>query len=369
MHKNFYMTKRGAVWYVRLRDPATGSILPQKSSGFGNKTRAESWAAERFAELSAKVASCQTPVREWADRFFKPGCPHVERLRDEGRLYAASTIRQNRLYVETDILKDPIADVRLGELTRNELLDFRTRVIARRGRTRSSQLAYGALRIIVREAVHRGLLDSDPSAGLRNLAYNARQRPALPLGSMQRLLDGKYWPDPVYWRPTLCAALTGMRSGEIRGLRWPNLDRAAGIIRIVDNLPRRSLVLAPPKWGKPRLTIYPSILQEVLEPLRKPEGYVFGDGDKPIDYDKWHGAIHAAGKAAEIPGVGIHSLRHSLQTHLRGRGVADDLIRGAFGWSNASVQDKYTHRELYDLAPLADAVELAIPKGYRTRRI
>jgi len=61
----------------------------------------------------------------------------------------------------------------------------------------------------------------------------------------------------------------------------------------------------------------------------------------------------------------MHQLRHSLNTYLRGQGVADDLLRGAFGWSAkliegemvSSTQDGYTHRELYDLTPLEIALE------------
>lgn len=52
----------------------------------------------------------------------------------------------------------------------------------------------------------------------------------------------------------------------------------------------------------------------------------------------------------------MHQFRHSLQTHLRGQGVPDDLLRGVFGWSDSKVQDNYTHRELYDLAAIENAL-------------
>lgn len=351
--KKYYLWKRGKVYYAKFRDPATGKILADVSTGYGNATRAALWADERYADMERAAGKGDLTVGDYANRFFTSGCPHVERLRDEGRSYSDTTMTQNRVYVEVDIITDEIANKRLSELKRNDLLEFRSRVVARRGRSRSAQTAYGALRIIIREAVHRGLLEVDPSAGIQAMVYEKKRRPALSIEDMQKFVAIEAWADVEYWRPTLCAAITGMRSGEIRGLRWPSVDKARSVIMVVDNIPCRSTDRKLPKWGKPRVTVYPKMLQQILEPLRESDGYVFGRGNVPLDYDKWHKAVVQARTLSKVPLAGIHTLRHSIQTHLRGKGVADDLLRGAFGWSNASVQDNYTHRELYDMAPLA----------------
>jgi hypothetical protein len=44
MRKAFYLSKRGRIFYVQFRDPKTGAVLPAKSSGKTNRTRAEAWA-------------------------------------------------------------------------------------------------------------------------------------------------------------------------------------------------------------------------------------------------------------------------------------------------------------------------------------
>ena len=92
-----------------------------------------------------------------------------------------------------------------------------------------------------------------------------------------------------------------------------------------------------------------------MEPLRQDEGYVFMNGEKPYGYDYLSNALDRACERAKVRAT-MHQFRHSLQTHLRGQGVADDILRGVFGWSSAAVQDGYTHRQLYDLTPIETAL-------------
>lgn len=355
--KKYYLWKRGKVYYAKFRDPATGKIHGDVSTGYGNATRAQIWADQRYAEMERDAGKGDLTVKDWAGRFFIKGCPHVERLLDEGRRYADTTKQQNRKYVDTDILTDPIAEMRLADVSKAAILDFRTRLAGRRGRTRSAQMAYGALRIIIKEAVARDLIAADPTVGMKNLGYEKRRRAALTLAQMQDFLAMKHWPDLRYWRPTLCAALTGMRAGEVRGLQWGDVDADRNLIRVCHNLPCRIKKVTLPKWGKARVTVYPALLRTVIEPMRQPEGYVFGEGSTPLDYDMWAGAVEKAADSAKVPTARLHVLRHSIQTMLRGNGVSDDALRGAFGWSNASMQDNYTHRELYDLGGIKTAVD------------
>jgi len=115
----------------------------------------------------------------------------------------------------------------------------------------------------------------------------------------------------------------------------------------------------PPKWHKFRSTAYPDILSAVLERRRgSPDELVFSRNGVAITYKKWSKAFRAAAKGLGLAGATLHGLRHSLATHLREAGVSDEHIRAAFGWSNAGVQEGYTHRELYSL----DTHTLAVDK-------
>lgn len=359
LQKNFYLIKRGKIWYTKIRDPQTREILNPLSTGQTNKTRAEQWAQLEYDKVNAMNGSSAMLLREWAERFFADGCPHISRLRDDGKHYSESTRKQNRAYVDTILLKDEIADLPLCTINKGDILDFRTRVIAMLGRTRSAQLAFGVLRIIMREAIQRDLLSVDPGANIRPGAYEKKDRIAIPMSGILAFLSLEYWPDLKYWRPTVCAALTGMRAGEVRGVQWHHINKATGLIHILANIPAHSDEVKRPKWERSRNTIYPKELQAILEPLRCTTGFVFGEGPIPLNYWKWQRAVENAAELSKQP-VTLHILRHSLNTYLRGKGIADDLLRGSFGWIDSRVQDGYTHRELYDLSSVNSAVDIKL---------
>lgn len=144
-----------------------------------------------------------------------------------------------------------------------------------------------------------------------------------------------------------------------RALGWAALDPAAGVIRVELQAVGEPPIFTLPKCRKTRLTAYPDTLQAVLEPRRGPnDGWVFARKDGPIGYMRWAVAFRTACRAAKVPdGLTLHGLRHTLNTLLRERGVSDERIRGSMGWSGAAVHEGYTHRQQYDLLPLAGAVD------------
>lgn len=356
MQKKFYLYKRGKKYYCQIRDPKTGEIGSQRSTGQTNKTRAEAWAAAECERLEQAAGSSTMLFSEWAGRFWADKCPHVSRLKIEGRPVAKSTIKQNRAFVEKYIMLDQICEKQLGEVSRADIMDFRDRLVKAKGQSRSAQMVYGALRIILNEALERGLIQSSPTAGLHKIAYTKQVRSAVPIPDIQRLLLVQHWDDLNAWRAVMTAAMTGMRAGEVRGLQWADLDSAGHKIYIRHNIPAHETEVKAPKWGKSRVTVYPEKLREILEPLRAEKGHVFAVKGEPIGYDAMTDALEIAWGRAGVR-ITLHQLRHSLNTYLRGAGMPDDLLRGSFGWSSAAVQDGYTHRQLYDLTPIENALQ------------
>lgn len=355
LQKNFYLSKRGKVWYARLRDPSTRKIGVMHSTGHGNRTRAEAFAAAEYEKLEKIAGSCAKPLSEWAGQFYGEKCPHVSRLRIEGKHIADSTIAQNRGYIENYILKDDICRLKLGVVSRADVMAFRDRLIEAKGQSRTAQMIYGVLRVVLNEALERGLIPSSPTSGLKKIAYTKQPRAALPVADIQRILLVEHWRDLNAWRAIMTAAMTGMRAGEVRGLEWGDVDEKRRRIYIRHNIPCHASEVTVPKWGKERVTIYPAKLREVLEPLRQDDGYVFAVEGKAVGYDALSNALESACVKAKVRAT-MHQLRHSLNTHLRGAGLPDDLLRGSFGWSSSAVHDGYTHRELYNLDPLDTAI-------------
>lgn len=353
--KNFYASKRGKVWYFRFRDPETREVLPAVSSGLKNKTLADAWAQAEYAKREGVAGSCRTPYRDWILRFYTKDCPHCSTLYDKGKSVGETAMKQNRTYIETVILADPLCDMALGDIRRRDILEVKERIIAAKGRTRTAQMIFQIVCTSFHEATGRDIIPLDPAAGVPKISYERQVRGALPFRDVERIVDMAHWDSLDAWRMAYTAAYTGLRAGEVLGLMWQGVDNPRGRITVYNNRPARLHADKKPKWGKVRLTLYPARVREVLEPMRQDGGYVFAADGVPFGYDFLSNALDRACKRAGVRAT-MHQFRHSLQTHLRGAGVPDDMIRGAFGWSGGAVQDGYTHRELYDLAPIEKAL-------------
>ena len=66
--------------------------------------------------------------------------------------------------------------------------------------------------------------------------------------------------------------------------------------------------------------------------------------------------VNSLGIDRKVRGIVPHSLRHSLNSHLRAQGVPDFLIRESLGWNSEQVQGNYSHLIAEHLEPIAKAV-------------
>lgn len=118
---------------MKFRDPHTGLVKAYVSTGETNKTRAERWAEEEFDKMCNQAGSETLTYREWIDRFYKPGCPHMSTQYDSGKSVGETTMKTNRHFIENIILKDSIFDLQLGDIRKADVLDFKDRIVDLKG--------------------------------------------------------------------------------------------------------------------------------------------------------------------------------------------------------------------------------------------
>lgn len=350
MRKSFYLFKRNGSsnWYVQFRDLVTDELETAQTTGQTNKTRAEAWAR---AEWEKRLDASKKPdilLSDYAEPFFVEGtCPHEKRRKADGKPFGVQMRREYRRHLK-EILKDPIASMKVADIRRADALAFRDRVIDRRGRTRSAHTQVQTLKVILHMAIDDGLLDHDPTIRLKVVPEKVRSRVVTDEEGLVKLLAPENWDNPILREAAMTGALVGLRAGELRGLRWEDLDTKAGAIRVCRSITDLSGVKLP-KWEKVRVASYPVILQKILE-KRRGTGWVFAVSTQgPLSYITLSNAMTKAAEQAKIPGLTLHGLRHSIQTILRGKGIPSEVLRATFGWSNERMQDGYTHRELYDI--------------------
>ena len=121
---------------------------------------------------------------------------------------------------------------------------------------------------------------------------------------------------------------SGLRIGEVCGLRWQDLDMETGVIHvgrtvqrifIDDGCARESfLSIDTPKTASSVRDIPMSReLRELVRPFRKvtaPERYVLSNGAVPTEPRTYRAYFYRLLKQLDIPPVRFHALRHSFAT-------------------------------------------------------
>lgn len=253
------------------------------------------------------------------------------------------------------------------------------------------------------DAVHEGVL-------VRNVASIARP---------PRLDDF----EPTIWMPPevqtflhaavrdrlgmlyIVVACTGMRSGELRGLRWQDVDLDAKVLRLRSALDRAGVASSPKTKGSRRPVELPMLAVSALraqrtrqaeERLALGEAWGNGGGDRglvftttigtPLDGVNLLKAFYRFCDSAGLPRIRIHDLRHLQASLLLAAGIHPKVVAERLGHAGTKLtMDTYSHvmptlqREAADVldrllgdwesllqqAPLADPQTQAQAKGHQ----
>lgn len=159
------------------------------------------------------------------------------------------------------------------------------------------------------------------------------------------------------------ALTTGMREGELLGLKWRNIDFDGSALEVRGSLQRvkAGLVVAEPKTAKSRRRV--DLTSAALTALRQHKvrqaaerlrlGAAWQDSEL-VFTDETGAAIDATKflrnsfvpllKAAGLPAMRFHDLRHTAATLLLGRGIHPKIVSEMLGHSQIAITlDLYSH--------------------------
>jgi integrase len=161
------------------------------------------------------------------------------------------------------------------------------------------------------------------------------------------------------WR---LALLTGMRRGEILGLKWDDLDLARGALSVKRTISRGnggSFEFGPPKSGKGRQIALPRSATDALHKHRVKQlekrmpvgisyndlGLIFADAlGEPLHPNTLRLRFLRLMKEAGVPVLRIHDLRHTSATLMLANGENPKIVSERLGHANIGItMDRYSH--------------------------
>lgn len=159
--------------------------------------------------------------------------------------------------------------------------------------------------------------------------------------------------EPVWYDFFYTEITTGMRRGEICGLKWQDFDEKHGTLRVrrsVSNGIGGELEIGEPKTDKGKRTIVlPPSTAELLSQRKKSAmtDWIFPSllcPENPVAPNSAYQRLRAILKKEGLPMIRFHDLRHTFATHALKNGVDAKTLSGILGHTNASFTlDTYTH--------------------------
>jgi integrase len=184
---------------------------------------------------------------------------------------------------------------------------------------------------------------------------------------LEQLLASSY-PDDAFGRiePTLyvTAAMTGLRQGELLGLRWRDVDLDARKIRVVSPFVRGEFG-DPKSAGSGRSVPMAERVAIALGELREGSCYAHDrdlvfchpETGKPLDRSKLVRRFKQALDRAGVHRITFHELRHTFGTRMAAAGTPMRTLQYWMGHADSKTTQIYAHYQPSDQE--ADAVDRA----------
>jgi integrase len=380
------MAIRKRTWTTRKGEQKTAWVVDYKDQNgkrrlktFDRKKDADAWATTAQHEVKQGVHtpdSTSLTVGQAADVWLQRG-------ETEGLEHG--TLVQYRNHVERHIKPHGIAQTKLSQLATPNVEAFKRDLERDKGK-KMARKVLGSLKSIIREAQRQGMVAQNVAqpVTVRNVT-RGKSRPEVGVDvpsrdevrAMLNNAEGR-------WRALLVTAVfTGLRSSELRGLTWDNVDLDNRLIYVRQRADRWNSMGEPKSAASRRDIPMTKMVANALKEwrLQCPKGelnLVFpnGRGKHESHANIYNRGLAPVQKAAGVMVEGqdsdgnpvqkakysLHSLRHFYASWLIGEGFPPKRVQTLLGHSSIQMTfDVYGHwLEQEDEGDRLDAAELSV---------
>ena len=300
---------------------------------------ARSWRRTALAELEhgARQPSDPTTLREFAADWLEGAKTGSVRDR-RGRAYKPATLRGYERGIAR-VLRE-LGDARLTDLRRADVQALVDRLVASGLAPSTVRNTLDPLRAIYRHAIRRDLVSVNPTTDL-DVPHAAGAAIAVATHAQARALLAALPPsEQALWATALYA---GLRRGELRALRWTDVDLPAGTLRVArawDDVSGEG----EPKTAQAKRTVpVVAVLRAALaahaaETGREGHGLVFGTtADVPFEPSTVRSRALAAWTRAGLPPITLHACRHTAASLMIAAGANAKALSVVMGHASIEI--------------------------------
>ena len=344
---------------VVVKEPSTHRLIRRSKTVHVPERGAKS-------RLEEEMARFRTEVTETARVGAKAT---VGRLLDEwlenlDPALALSTVEVYKKRVDKQI-RPALGTIRLDQLDTHTIDTFYTKLLAGGLSPRSVQLVHSVLRAALQRGVDWDWLPSNPAVRARPPKVVKTDKVALTPEQVAAIYEAAE--EPAVKVAIGLAAVTGMRRGEVCGLKWSDIDPETGLVTI-----ERAWVsddhgqhLTGTKSGKKRIIPLGPFGEQVLATWERHQRAEWGElGEWVVSYINGDVPFSARTLTADFgrlaKGLGIdatfHDLRHFAQTQLVAAGIDPVTAARRGGHTPEVMLSTYAHGTLEQDAAAAEVV-------------
>jgi integrase len=368
------------IWYAKFWNSETGKYRDFKTTGIvyeGKRGGRDQAAKVAEALLEGASRDADPFILDFVAAFWARDSHHVRaRTLVDRQPLSLDYLEHNRCALRLHLSTFPgFKALHLSKLRAGIVQDWQLWALEHGVTPRACNVALQALRVPIRDAVARGDLPADPLSIVKKVPERPRERGVLGAREIEMLLRAPE-EDPRIRGAVFLAALAGLRRGELRGLRWGDIDAKKGLIYIQHNAVDFEDDKAP-KTGSARTVPLHEAAAAALEGIRalvpsaNDADFVFFSSQKagaPITgrallngFCRMLSAIGIDETERRRRNLNLHALRHSFITLARSLGMPDVSVMALSGHKSPEMLTRYSHgAQVLDFTAAREALEKAV---------
>jgi len=344
--------KKSGVWWV---------FISRNGRRTSRKVGSEKAALEVARKIEAKLTLGETFLQE-----KKPSVPLLEDYYQRFKKTYMKTLKESSRETYHSSFKNHILPklgrLCLDEIDRALMEEFTTALVEKNLAKDSITMILSPLGVLYTDAIEKGIVSDNPTLRLRKLYRQAPKRheeiePLSPEESLLFLQTTQQY-TPTYYPLFLLALHAGLRSGEIAGLQWKDIDWNGKYLKVRRAIVRRRLTTVKTRHGRRRVDLSDDLIGTLADLRKTTQETWLKKGSNTIPewvfanrYGGWVEMSNVKQKnyktvlrKAGLRSLRFHDLRHSFASLLLANGAPITYVSNQLGHANSQITLKvYAH--------------------------